>query len=603
MSLITPKDVSSILKIEKFGFLSHFVSWIILKITKLSAISDHYTKHQNKSCTEFVDICLDEYNINFKIPKKDLKNIPKEGAFVSISNHPFGGIEGLILFKIFHEIRPDYKAVANYLLQSFKPLSPNVIPVNPFSEAQSKKSSTSGLKEAILHLKKGMPFGVFPAGEVSNIKNGKFYVDQPWNDGIIRLIQKSKVPVLPLYFHGKNSNLFYKLAKIHPLLQTAKLPSELFSQKNKTIYVRIGKPINVKKQAKYEDLFSYKAFLRNKTYILANTFDKDNLLKKIPKKMKKKVKKKPKKIALAIEPSIIKNEVTQCLSKGLGLFKSNSYEIILAKAEDIPNILNEIGRLREVTYRNVGEGSNKALDLDKYDMYYRHMFLWDHETNQVMGAYRMGLGNEIFEKHGIKGFYSHSLFRFEPELHSMMSQSIEMGRAFVRDEYQKKPFPLFLLWKGIAYCTLKFPTLKYLIGGVTISDQFSDFSMSLMVEFMKSNYYDPFVAQYVRPKKEYKVSLKDHEKGFVFDHSEKSLKQLDDIIADLEPNALRIPVLLKKYIKQNAKVIAFNVDPLFNNAVDGLMYIKIADLPESTIKPLLEEVQKELLFQNKITDN
>jgi hypothetical protein len=257
-------------------------------------------------------------------------------------------------------------------------------------------------------------------------------------------------------------------------------------------------------------------------------------------------------------------------------------------------VLQEIGRLREITFREVGEGTNQATDLDEYDSYYHHMFLWDNEAKMIAGAYRMGLGEKIYASHGIDGFYLQSLFRFEPELYDMMSKSIEMGRAFIIKQYQQRPMPLFLLWKGIVHTTLRFPNHKFLIGGVSISNQFSDFSKSLMIEFMKSNYYDPYVAQYINPKKEYKVKLKDADKDFIFDESEADLNKFDKLIEEVEPGSLRLPVLIKKYIKQNAKVVAFNVDPLFNNAVDGLMYIRIADLPESTVKPVMEEFQAEL---------
>ena len=232
--------------------------------------------------------------------------------------------------------------------------------------------------------------------------------------------------------------------------------------------------------------------------------------------------------------------------------------------------------------------------MDKYDTYYHHLFLWDNTNQQIVGAYRMGLGQEIFSKHAIKGFYLYELFRFEPELFEMMSKSIEMGRAFIRKEYQQKPMPLFLLWRGIVHTTIRYPQHHYLIGGVSISNQFSNFSKSLMIEFMKSHYYDPYIAQYIRPKKEYKIKLKDADKDFVFNATEADLNKFDKLIDEIEPESLRLPVLIKKYIKQNAKVIAFNVDPLFNNAIDGLMYIKISDLPESTVKPVLEELQIEL---------
>ena len=268
--------------------------------------------------------------------------------------------------------------------------------------------------------------------------------------------------------------------------------------------------------------------------------------------------------------------------------------MFLVSADKIPNILKEIGRLREITFREVGEGTNEAIDLDKFDRYYHHMFLWDNNTKVIAGAYRMGLGAKIFAAYGIDGFYLQDLFRFDQELHKMMSESIEMGRAFIVKEYQQKPMPLFLLWKGIVHTTLRFPEHKYLIGGVSISNQFSNFSKSLMIEFMKSHYYDPYIAQYIRPKKEFKVQLNDADKDFAFDEAKADLNKFDKLIDEVEPGNLRLPVLIKKYIKQNAKVIAFNVDPLFNNAVDGLMYIKIADLPESTVRPVMEEFQAEL---------
>jgi hypothetical protein len=176
----------------------------------------------------------------------------------------------------------------------------------------------------------------------------------------------------------------------------------------------------------------------------------------------------------------------------------------------------------------------------------------------------------------------------------MMSKSIEMGRAFIIKEYQQKPMPLFLLWKGIIHTTLRYPEHKFLLGGVSISNQFSDFSKSLMIEFMKSNYYDPYIAQYIHPKKAFKVKLKDADKDFIFNETEADLNKFDKIIDELEPGSLRLPVLIKKYIKQNARVVAFNVDPLFNNAVDGLMYIRVEDIPDSTMKPVMEEFQAEL---------
>src|SRR5690606_4681800 len=257
-------------------------------------------------------------------------------------------------------------------------------------------------------------------------------------------------------------------------------------------------------------------------YMLANSFDKKgNVLTTISSNLK--VPKQVKNIVTPVSVDVMIKEVEALRKKDGRLLESKNYEVFLTDSKSIPNILREIGRLRELTFREVGEGTNEAIDLDSFDNYYHHMFLWDNDTNKLAGAYRMGLGSKIFAKYGINGFYLQDLFRFEPELYKMMSESIEMGRAFIISGYQQKPMPLFLLWKGIVHTTLRYPEHKYLIGGVTISDKFTNFSKSLMIEFMKSNYYDPYVAQYVHPKKEFKVKLKDADKDFVFDETEADL--------------------------------------------------------------------------------
>lgn len=417
-------------------------------------------------------------------------------------------------------------------------------------------------------------------------------VDKEWEEGAVRLIKKAKVPVIPIYFHAKNSKLFYWLSRISDTMRTAKLPSELLSQKNRVIKVRIGKPISVKDQDSYKEIPDFYQFLRTKTYMLANPYEKTP--QKILSSQNLKIPKKAKKISSQKSPDLFIKEVDKLRKSDARLLQSKNYEVFFANAKQIPNILHEIGRLREITFREVGEGTNQPLDLDKYDKYYYHMFLWDSDKQCLAGAYRMGLGKEIYKKYGINGFYIQTLFRIEPELHPMMEASVEMGRAFIIKEYQQKPMPLFLLWKGIVHVTLRYPEHKYLIGGVSISNQFSEFSKSLMIEFMKSHYYDPYLAQYIHPKKEFKVKLKDSDKDFVFDETAADLQKFDKIIDEIEPGALRIPVLIKKYVKQNARLVAFNVDPKFNNAVDGLMYIKIVDLPESTVKPVMEEFQAEL---------
>ncbi len=592
MGLVSAKEVAKVLHLSQYGFLGTFIGWVVMTATRITAINRIYNRNKNLSGLAFLDAVLKHYNITFEIPEQDLKRLPKSGPYITISNHPLGGIDGLLLLKILSQKRSDFKVMGNFLLHRIAPLAPYIMPVNPFEHHKDAKSSVTGLKQALLHLRDGHTLGIFPAGEVSTYKEGKLIVDKAWEAAALKLIRKAEVPVVPIYFHARNSRLFYLLSKIHPVFRTAKLPSELASQGYRPIKVRIGKPISVSTQKAEKDLASLTALLRNKTYFLAKAFERQRLIDKIPKTLK--IPKLPKKIADAMSTELLESEIEKLREKDCRLLQRKNYEVFLAQQIDIPFILHEIGRQREIAFREVGEGSNNAIDLDEFDAYYHHLFLWDDAKKTIVGAYRMGLGTQIFEQYGIDGFYLQDLFRFEPELYSMMERAIEMGRAYIVKAYQQKPMPLFLLWKGIVHTTLRYPEHKYLIGGVSISNQFSNFSKSLMIEFMKSNYWDPYVAQYIRPKKAFKVKLKDADKEFVFDETQADLNKFDRLIDELEPGSLRLPVLIKKYIKQNAKVVAFNVDPLFNNAVDGLMYIKISDLPESTVKPVMEEFEAEL---------
>lgn len=592
MGLVTAKELAKAIKIDKYGFLGTFISWFLMKVTRISSINKFFDTVKHLDAAAYADACLEHYEIDFEIPDADYRRLPKDGAYITVSNHPLGGIDGILLFKLLFAQRSDYKIMANFLLQRMTPIEPYIIPVNPFEDRKDVRSSIAGFKSALQHLRDGKPLGIFPAGEVSTIKEGQLIVDKAWEEAALKLIRKAEVPVVPIYFHARNSKLFYRLAKISDIFRTAKIPSEIYSQRNRPIKVRIGQPISVKVQKEQTSFEDFGELLRKKTYMLSNAYEKERLIDQIPSTLK--IPKAPKKIASAVRTEVIQGEIEKLREKDCRLLQSKNYEVFLALEKDMPFILKEIGRQREVTFRAIGEGTNNAIDLDIFDTYYHHLFLWDDVAKEIVGAYRMGMGSEIFKKHGIDGFYLQDLFRVEPELYDMMSKSIEMGRAYIVKKYQQKPMPLFLLWKGIVHTTLRHPEHKFLIGGVSISNQFSNFSKSLMIEFMKSHYWDPYVAQYIHPKKDFKVKLKDADKEFIFDETQADLNKFDRLIDEVEPGSLRLPVLIKKYIKQNAKVVAFNVDPLFNNSVDGLMYIKIADLPESTVKPVMEEFQAEL---------
>jgi len=598
MSLISKEDLIKAAGLDKIGFLKRPVASAIMNLTKINEVNNLYNKLIHTQGVQFFDEFIREQELSYIVFEEDLAKVPKTGPFIIVSNHPLGALDGILMCKILLRVRPDFKVMGNFLLSKIKPMESFVISVNPFEGRKDAYNSSSGMRETFKHLQEGGCIGIFPAGEVSN-KNNEYgeVLDRPWGKTALKIIKKARVPVVPMYFHATNSKMFYNVSKLHPDLQTLMLPTEMMRKRDKPIRIRIGKPISVKQMEEEETLEELGDYLYNKVYMLKSYYERRKSITeklKLPNMVLKNPLQKQNNIVQNIidETPVedIVNEIEKLkVAENKKLFSHGDYDVFFTKSEEIPSIMREIGRQRELTFRAIGEGTNLPFDLDEYDNHYHHLFLWDNAGKKLVGAYRMALGSEVMKKFGIDGFYTSSLFEYDPELQPFFRKVIEMGRAYISIEYQQKPFPLFLLWRGIVHVCLRNPEHKFLMGGVSISNKFSEFSKSLMIEFMRSHYYDSAVAQYIHPKNEFKVVMKERDKALFFEDMDADLNKLDKIIDDLEPE-LRLPVLIKKYIKQNAKMIAFNVDPNFNDAIDGLMYIRISDLPEDTIKPVLEEL-------------
>jgi len=300
---------------------------------------------------------------------------------------------------------------------------------------------------------------------------------------------------------------------------------------------------------------------------------------------------KPKKIIDPISKELQILEVKRLKPESF-ILEQGDFRVYIGHSKELENILQEIGRLREITFRAVGEGSNEAIDIDEYDLYYRHLFIWDHKNEQIAGAYRIGKGDEIMKEHGKKGFYTQSLFRYKDEFVPILEQTVELGRSFVAKDYQTKPLPLFLLWRGILHFLLQNEQYRYIIGPVTISNQYSGIAKWMIIEFIKRNFYNAELAEMVKPRTEFEVKNKDRDEKLLDALNFTDLGKLDKLISEIEPSESKVPVLLKKYLKQNAKIIAFNIDPKFNNALDGLMILDMNDLPQGTIDKLKLEMKE-----------
>jgi hypothetical protein len=323
-------------------------------------------------------------------------------------------------------------------------------------------------------------------------------------------------------------------------------------------------------------------FLRAKTYALATSLEVRKNYFTIPLRAKAS----PEKIIEPVDQSLLEEEI-ETIRKNDLLLDFQDFELFLSESTDIPNVLREIGRLREVTFREIGEGTNRAIDIDEFDLYYHHLFIWSKSGKEIVGAYRIGKGNDLFNKFGVKGFYINTLFNMHRKMHPILRQSIELGRSFIIKKYQQKVFILLLLWRGILTFIRQNPEYRYLIGPVSISNHFLKISKALLVHYIRQNYYDHEMAKLVSAKKEFKVKLSNIDAEILLRHDKAIfMKTIDDIISELEPEGFKTPVLLKKYLKQNGRIIGFNIDPKFNNALDGFIIMDIQDAPEETLQML-----------------
>jgi len=587
--LINTEDLLEAARLN--GFAGESAAKVLMLLSRFRRINKLYTDNFHKKGIEFIDSMIGQLGINFELIENELNNIPASGPFITVSNHPFGGIDGMLLIKLISAKRPEYKVVPDFVLRRIEPVADNLFPENPFESQKTGRLSGSAYNVIIQHLKNGNPIGLFPAGEVSGYKQITYKItDRQWQVPVLSMIKKSQVPVIPVYFQGKNSRLFHLLGRIHPRLQKVRLPSELFTKKKKIIRIRIGGPISVKDQEEFRDIARYGRFLRTKTYALGTALEVKKFFKLGGRRLKK-----AEPIIDPVPSEKIEAEIDRVLPE-YSLFKSQNYNVICVPSVEIPNIMYEIGRLREVTFRLIGEGTNQQMDVDEFDLYYNQLFIWDEQAKKIVGAYRVGKGDEIMLQYGIKGFYLQSLFRINRRMYPVMSQALELGRSFIVPEYQKKPMPLFLLWKGILYFLLKNPEYRYLIGPVSISNRFSKFSKSLIIKFIKEHYYNQDLAKYIKPRKRFRVPSHRLDTEIILGDSD-DINKLDKIIKDIETTHDAMPVLLKKYLKLNGKIVEFNIDPKFNNSLDGLIILDLFDVPPETITDFSKELKDDSILE------
>ena len=573
--VINKSEVKKSMKIP--GIPGSLLAAMTMKIAGLDKLNELYDRLADYKGVEFSDKVLESLDITLNVNTPALENIPKEGGVVITSNHPFGGLDGLAALSILGKVRKDVKILTNFILSKVPNVSDHFIPINTtYAFGKFTAPTISGLRQAEEHLLKGGLLVIFPAGEVSSWNNqGKVVEDAEWMTYISRQVRRSKCPVIPMYFHGKNSKYFQWLGRISTKLSDLRFTGEIFDKKGKEIKVRIGSVIQHAELEKFQEDKIVAKFLRSRSYMLeADTIEKDESVYTT-------------RLGDFVPTDVLLKELEE--NKDAHLFDVGTLSCYLFDYSRIPNIMREIAVRREEAFRAVGEGTNNSLDTDPYDVYYKHLVLWDNTTKDLVGAYRLGLGADILREKGIHGFYADTLFRYSDKFAPVLEKCVELGRSFVCVSHQKDTLALMLLLKGLFYTLMKYPEYKYLIGPVSISSWYPMLYRSVMIHYLKQFHRNPAYDDMTNPKTPFVPDLGRVDPDALLFGKTANLEMFDRYLLRMSGGQYRLPPLLKKYIKMGSKIIDYNVDPDFNYCVDGLIMLALEDIPTDDLDSLSRE--------------
>ena len=533
-----------------------------------------------------LEALLAEMKVKLDVQPADLERIPIKGPLVAVANHPFGVLDGAVLAVLLSRVRPDVKILTNSLLQGIPELHRHCIFVDPFHAPSSADKNVKPMKQAIGWLRQGGALAVFPAGEVSqwNVREAQV-TDPAWNTVAARLVRKTGASALPVYFCGRNSVTFQLLGLINPRLRTLFLLQEFLQQREKDVQVRIGGAIPSELIANLDNDEEATEYLRLRTYLLSYRGKKPISL---PTRMRSALPRKPRQpIASEVPSRFVVNDIAALPAERL-LIENAEFAVYAARASELPHALDELGRLREITFRAAGEGSGRSADLDEFDAYYWHLLLWNKEKQELAGAYRAGNTDEIIRRHGIKGLYTNTVFRYDEQLFLKIGSALELGRSFVRPEYQRQYAPLLLLWKGIARFVAAHPETPVLFGAVSISNEYSSLSREMIVRYFEQRRVKDEdgreFADLIQARTPFRAPrLRRWDCGALCSLL-RDLEELAEPISDLEEDGKGLPILLKQYAKVGGRLVGFNLDRKFSDVVDGLVIVDLRQTDPSVLE-------------------
>jgi putative hemolysin len=512
---------------------------------------------------------LREMRIEVRVTAEDLARIPPTGPALIVANHPFGILDGAVLGAILPRIRKDVKLLTNYLVGAVEELAEMCIYLDPFARPSAHHVNVAGVRKAVAHLRGGGLLVMFPAGEVSHwqFRHGEV-TDPDWSPAVARLVRMSRAPVVPVLFAGRNSVGYHLLGALNPWLRTIQLPHELLNKAGKEIELRVGTPVPAEKLSRIRHDQQATNYLRWRTYLLRRRPAGGPAAISVAPQ--------PARSQEAVLPPLDQDAVAaeiEALGPENQLDESREFRVFVAEGVRIPRTMIEIGRQREFAFREAGEGTGKELDLDRFDAHYKHLILWHRKDAQVAGGYRFASTAEVLPSRGLAGLYTTTLFWIDPKFFEHTGPALEVGRSFVRREYQRQFAPLLMLWKGLARYIAQHLETPVLFGPVSISRAYARTSRELLFEFFKSQRGNP-LSQWIRPRHPFRSRpVSDWELRtirYLLD-----LEEMSSSIAEIESDGKGVPVLLRQYLKLGGELLAFNVDKSFSDVLDGLVLVDL----------------------------
>ncbi len=516
---------------------------LVERLLDLRELRRLYADARSRQDTTFVHAALDALRVSAACPAPDLAQVPAAGPAVVVANHPHGALDGLVLASVIGHVRQDVRLLANRALAHIPELHDLCFFVDPFDGPAAAARSRAGLRAAHLWLRQGHVLVAFPAGEVAHRLGSRTTpYEAAWHDTAIALAARTGASVVPAFIEGRNSRRFYALGRLHPLVRTVLLPAELTAAAGRTVPVRIGAALCV-----------------------PDPVDAAGVTRTARRRAEE----------LGSDAAALRMEIAG-LDHAALLLESGPYAVFCARGREVPAVMREIGRQRARAYRAAGEGTGTSSDFDAFDDDYTQLFAWDRPTERVVGAYRLTDVAEATRTAGVKGLYTRQLFDYDRRFLDALGPAVELGRSWVMPEYQKHSSVLFLLWRAVGTYLAERTDARVLLGAVTISPTYSEAAGSFLRTFLLRHHAATNLAGLVAPLRPPLDSTGEPA-------TPATVEGADALVRRLEPDGKRMPVLLRHYLKLNARVVAFSIDPAFGNAVDALMTVDLATLDPSLL--------------------